>query len=108
MVVRNHQIDPQALQIGNLFLGGNAVIDRHDRLGASKLVNAVERRAKDRSPRQKRCGINGVTSAPNVRSASVNRQVDVMPSTSKSPKTAMCSWLRIARSTRSATTDMPG
>ena len=46
MVVRNHQIDPQALQIRNLFLGGNAVIDRHDQLGASKLVNAVERRAR--------------------------------------------------------------
>ena len=26
-MVRDHQIDPQALQIGNLFLGGNAVID---------------------------------------------------------------------------------
>ena len=42
-MVRNHQIDPQALQIGNLFLGSNAVIDGHDQLGASELVNAVER-----------------------------------------------------------------
>ena len=45
-MVRDHQIDPQALQIGNLFLGGNAVIDGHDQLGASELVNAVERRAR--------------------------------------------------------------
>ena len=46
VMVRDHQIDPQALQIGNLFLGGNAVIDGHDQLGASELVNAVERRAR--------------------------------------------------------------
>ena len=45
-MVRDHQIDPQALQIGNLFLGGNAVIDGHDQLGASELVDAVERRAR--------------------------------------------------------------
>ena len=45
-MVRDHQIDPQALQIGNLFLGGNAVIDGHDQLGASELVNAVECRAR--------------------------------------------------------------
>ena len=45
-MVRDHQIDPQALQIGNLFLGSNAVIDSHDQLGASELVNAVERRAR--------------------------------------------------------------
>ena len=43
VMVRNHQIDPQALQIGNLFLGSNAVIDGHDQLGMSKLINAVER-----------------------------------------------------------------
>ena len=29
-MVRDHQIDPQALQIGDLFLGGNTVIDGHD------------------------------------------------------------------------------
>ena len=46
VMVRDHQIDPQALQVGNLFLGGNAVIDGHDQLGASELVNAVERRAR--------------------------------------------------------------
>ena len=46
VMVRDHQIDPQALQIGNLFLGGNAVIDGHDQLGASELVNAVECRAR--------------------------------------------------------------
>ena len=46
VMVRDHQIDPQALQIGNLFLGGNTVIDSHDQLGASELVNAVERRAR--------------------------------------------------------------
>ena len=46
VMVRDHQIDPQALQIGDLFLGGNAVIDGHDQLGASELVNAVERRAR--------------------------------------------------------------
>ena len=45
-MVRDHQIDPQALQIGNLFLGGDAVIDGHDQLGMSKLINAVERRAR--------------------------------------------------------------
>ena len=45
-MVRDHQIDPQALQIGGLFLGGNAVIDGHDQLGASELVNAVERRTR--------------------------------------------------------------
>ena len=45
-MVRDHQIDPQALQIGNLFFGGNAVIDGHDQLGTSELVNAVERRAR--------------------------------------------------------------
>ena len=45
-MVRDHQIDPQALQIGNLFLGGDAVIDGHDQLGMSELVNAVERRAR--------------------------------------------------------------
>ena len=43
MVVRDHQIDPQALQIGNLFLGGNAVIDGHDQVGLGELVDAVER-----------------------------------------------------------------
>ena len=46
MMVRDHQIDPQALQIGNLFLGGDAVIDGHDQLRMSKLINAVERRAR--------------------------------------------------------------
>ena len=43
MMVRDHQIDPQALQIGNLFLGGDAVIDGHDQLRMSELINAVER-----------------------------------------------------------------
>ena len=46
VMIRDHQIDPQALQIGDLFLGGNAVIDGHDQLGASELVNAVERRSR--------------------------------------------------------------
>ena len=46
VMVRDHQIDPQALQVGNLFLGGNAVIDGHDQLGASELVNAIECRAR--------------------------------------------------------------
>ena len=46
VMVRDHQIDPQALQIGNLFLGGDAVIDGHDQLRMSKLINAVERRAR--------------------------------------------------------------
>ena len=42
-MVRDHQIDPQALQIGNLFLGGNTVIDGHDQVGLGELVDAVER-----------------------------------------------------------------
>ena len=46
VMVRDHQIDSQALQIGNLFLGGNAVIDGHNQLGASELINAVERRTR--------------------------------------------------------------
>ena len=46
VMVRDHQIDPQALQIGDFFLGGNTVIDGHDQLRASELVNAVERRAR--------------------------------------------------------------
>ena len=46
VMIRDHQFDPQALQIGDFFLGGNAVIDGHDQLGASELVNAVERRAR--------------------------------------------------------------
>ena len=43
VMVRDHQIDPQALQIGDLFLGGDAVVDGHDQLGMSELINAVER-----------------------------------------------------------------
>ena len=46
VMVRDHQIDPQALQIGNLFLGGNAVIDGHDQVGLGELVDAVERRTR--------------------------------------------------------------
>ena len=45
-MVRNHQIDPQVLQIGDLFLGGDAVIDGHNQLRMSKLINAVERRTR--------------------------------------------------------------
>ena len=45
-MVRDHQIDPQALQIGNLLLGGDAVVDGHDQLRMSELVNAVERRTR--------------------------------------------------------------
>ena len=52
--------------------------------------------------------MNGWTVAPMVRRASVSRQVDVMPSTSKSPKTAMDSRSSSARSMRSATSAMPG
>ena len=46
VMVRDHQIDPQALQIGDLFLGGNTVIDGHDQLRAGELVDAVERRTR--------------------------------------------------------------
>ena len=45
-MVRDHQIDPQALQIGDFFLSSNTVIDGHDQLGASELVDAVERRTR--------------------------------------------------------------
>ena len=45
-MVRDHQIDPQALQIGNLFLGGNTVIDGHNQVGLGELVDAVERRTR--------------------------------------------------------------
>ena len=45
-MVRDHQIDPQALQIGDLLLGGNAVIDGHDQVGLGELVDAVERRTR--------------------------------------------------------------
>ena len=45
-MIRDHQLDPQALQIGNLFLGGNAVVDGHDQLRMSELINAVERRTR--------------------------------------------------------------
>ena len=45
-MVRDHQIDPQALQIGNLFLGSNTVIDGHNQVGLSELVDAVERRTR--------------------------------------------------------------
>ena len=62
VMVRNHQIDPQALQIGNLFLGGNTVIDGHDQVGLGELVNAVERRTRQavalvKAMRNKRCDI---------------------------------------------------
>ena len=61
-MVRDHQIDPQALQIGDFFLSSNTVIDGHDQLGASELVNAVERRARKtvalvKAMRNKRCDI---------------------------------------------------
>ena len=46
MMVRDHQIDPQALQIGDLFLGGDAVVDGHDQLGMSELIDAIERRTR--------------------------------------------------------------
>ena len=46
VMVRDHQIDPQALQIGDLLLGGNAVIDGHDQVGLGELVDAVERRTR--------------------------------------------------------------
>ena len=46
VMVRDHQIDPQALQIGNLFLGGNTVIDGHNQVGLGELVDAVERRTR--------------------------------------------------------------
>ena len=45
-MVRDHQIDSQALQIGNLFLGSDTVIDGHDQVGLSELVDAVERRTR--------------------------------------------------------------
>ena len=45
-MVRDHQIDPQALKIGDFFLGGNAVIDGHDQVGLGELVDAVERRTR--------------------------------------------------------------
>ena len=46
MMVRNHQIDSQALQIGDLFLGRDTVIDGHDQIGLGELVDAVECRAR--------------------------------------------------------------
>ena len=52
--------------------------------------------------------MKGQTVTPSSRRASVSRQVELMPSTSKSPKTATVSWSRTARSTRSAALDMPG
>ena len=45
-MVRDHQIDPQALQIGDLFLGSNTVIDGHNQVGLGELVDAVERRTR--------------------------------------------------------------
>ena len=45
-MVRDHQINPQALQVGDLFLGSNTVIDGHNQVGLSKLVDAVERRTR--------------------------------------------------------------
>ena len=62
VMVRDHQIDPQALQIGNLFLGGNAVIDGHDQVGLGELVDAVERRTRQavalvKAMRNKRCDV---------------------------------------------------
>ena len=59
-------------------------------------------------PSSKRCGMNGWTQPPSARSASVSRQVDVMPSTSKSPNTAMDSPTARADATRSATSTRPG
>ena len=46
VMVRDHQIDSQVLQIGNLFLGSDAVIDGHDQLRMSELINAIERRTR--------------------------------------------------------------
>ena len=46
VMVRDHQIDPQTLQIGDLFLGSNTVIDGHNQVGLSELVDAVERRTR--------------------------------------------------------------
>lgn len=37
VMVRDHQIDPQTLQIGDLFLGSNTVIDGHNHVGLSEL-----------------------------------------------------------------------
>ena len=48
-------------------------------------------------PSPKRRGMKGWTSPPRRRSASVSRQVEVIPSTSKSPKTAMVSPSAMAR-----------
>ena len=45
-MVRDHQIGPQALQIGDLFLGSNTVIDGHNQVGLGELVDAVERRTR--------------------------------------------------------------
>ena len=45
-MVRDHQVDSQALQIGNLFLGGDTVVDGHDQIGLGELVHTVERRAR--------------------------------------------------------------
>lgn len=62
VMVRDHQIDPQALQIGDLFLGSNTVIDGHNQVGLGELVDAVERRTRQAVPlvkavRDKRCDI---------------------------------------------------
>ena len=62
MMVRNHQIDPQALQIGDLFLGRDTVIDGHDQIGLGEFVDAIERGARKaitlvKSVRDKRCDI---------------------------------------------------
>ena len=45
-MVRDHQIDSQALQIGDLLLGRDTVIDGHDQIGLGELVDAVECRAR--------------------------------------------------------------
>ena len=82
MVVRNHQIDSQALQIGDLLLSRDTVIDGHDQIGLGKLVNAVERRARKaitlvKAVRNKRCDIGAKRSQRLGQQTSRRNAIDV-------------------------------
>ena len=81
-MVRDHQIDPQALQIGDFFLGSNTVIDGHDQVGLGEPVDAVERRARKaitlvKAVRNKRCDIGAKRSQRLGQQTSRRNAIDV-------------------------------
>ena len=108
VMVGHHQIDTALHQVGNLVPSGDAVVDRHHQRRRALRHHGSERVLADAVTLFEPMGDERVDVRAKLAQRLGERQVEVMPSTSKSPKTAMDSRSSIARWTRSATSRMPG